>query len=397
MAAATSSRRVRACSPVAVDRDAGFDVAQVARHRLAGGAQLVDAVGEGIVGPNTAGDHVGPVMIETGAQGGDLASTPAIGLLEAIMGRLAHLAAAHTWLTAVAVAARACSAASRSSTSLACHRRRSARPWRLSPLSAPIASSRSRVPATIESLLDWRSRARASSWSARATAAERSGGWPVEDRPMGFDPGDQLALDDERVGVGGQPGIGLSGQSGGHLLGGAAPIGQHPAVVARGDGGGVPGVSGLAGPGLAAVAPVGVEGRAAQQVTALPGAALGAVNRASPSVRHVWAAIPSCCPARTAAGSTARPPWSTLTAKPCWSTRSTVAVVPLTRPSPRRPQRACRSTRSPARYSRSAAQPGPASAGPDSTPAAVRRRRIRSARSSASTWETANAATSSAP
>jgi hypothetical protein len=51
---------------VAVGRDAGLDVPQVAGHRLAGTAELIDPVGEGIISTNAAGDHVGPVMIDMG-------------------------------------------------------------------------------------------------------------------------------------------------------------------------------------------------------------------------------------------------------------------------------------------------------------------------------------------
>ncbi len=51
--------------------------------------------------------------------------------------------------------------------------------------------------------------------------------------------------------------------------------------------GGVPGVGGLTGTGLAGVAPVGVQGGAAEQVAGLPGAALRPVNRARPGVRQV--------------------------------------------------------------------------------------------------------------
>ena len=59
-----------------------------------------------------------------------------------------------------------------------------------------------------------------------------------------------------------------------------------------------------------------------------------------------------------------RPPPSRRTAMPSLLTPVTVAVVPLTSGLPEGPQRAWSSTRSPARYSRSAVHPGPARAGP---------------------------------
>jgi hypothetical protein len=51
--------------------------------------------------------------------------------------------------------------------------------------------------------------------------------------------------------------------------------------------GGVPGVCGLTGTGLAGIAAVGVQGGAAEQVAGLPGAALRPVDRARPGVRNV--------------------------------------------------------------------------------------------------------------
>ncbi len=78
-------------------------------------------------------------------------------------------------------------------------------------------------------------------------------------------------------------------------------------------------------------------------------------------------------------------------------TAVTVAVVPLTSGVPEGPQRAWRSTLSPAWYSRSAVHPGPTRAGPVSAPVAASLARTRSARSSASVCETTRAATCSAP
>jgi hypothetical protein len=77
---------------------------------------------------------------------------------------------------------------------------------------------------------------------------------------MGLDASAQLAVDHEGVAGGGKSDIGLTVEGGGHLFGGAAPIGEHAAVVDRGDGGGVPGMGGLTGAGLSAVAPQGIQG-----------------------------------------------------------------------------------------------------------------------------------------
>ena len=50
-------------------------------------------------------------------------------------------------------------------------------------------------------------------------------------------------------------------------------------------------MGGLAGAGLAGVAPVGVQGGAAEQVAGLPGAALGPVDGTGPGVRQVGRAV----------------------------------------------------------------------------------------------------------
>ena len=91
-------------------------------------------------------------------------------------------------------------------------------------------------------------------------------------------------------------GFGLgSGQGGGDLFGrGALRFGdQASAVVAVVEGlaGGVPGVGGSDGAGLAHIAPVAVQGRGGQQVDLVPGAALDPVDGASPAVRHQRAAV----------------------------------------------------------------------------------------------------------
>src|SRR2546423_1833596 len=73
----------------------------------------------------------------------------------------------------------------------------------------------------------------------------------------------------------------------GPVSGAGSPVGERPAVVARVESGGVPGVGGLAGAGLAGVPAVGVERGGAEKVCVVPGAALGAVDGAGPGVGHV--------------------------------------------------------------------------------------------------------------
>ena len=101
----------------------------------------------------------------------------------------------------------------------------------------------------------------------------------------------QLPVEGPGVAAGGQGGIGLAGQSLGDHFGRVALVGQDPSVVDGDEWFGVPGVGGLAGAGLAGVAPVGVQGGAAQQVAGLPGAALGSVDGPGPRMRHVRGAV----------------------------------------------------------------------------------------------------------
>ena len=122
------------------------------------------------------------------------------------------------------------------------------------------------------------------------------------------DPVAKLAVEGPGVAAGGQGGVGLAGQRVGDLLGGVALVGQDPAVVDGDELGGVPGVGGLAGAGLAGVAPVGVQGGAAQQVAGLPGAALRPVDGAGPGVRQVRGAVLAGALPRSSAGSTASSP-----------------------------------------------------------------------------------------
>ena len=100
----------------------------------------------------------------------------------------------------------------------------------------------------------------------------------------------QLAVEHPRVAAGGHRGIGLAAERVGDLLGPVPLVGQGPAVVDHHPGR-VPGVGGPAGAGLAGVAPVGVQRRAAQQVAGLPGAALGPVDGPGPGVGQVGGAV----------------------------------------------------------------------------------------------------------
>ena len=148
-------------------------------------------------------------------------------------------------------------------------------------------------------------------------------------------------------------GFGLgSGQRGGDLLGrGALRFADQPsAVVAVVEGlaGGVPGVGGSDGAGLAHIAAVAVQGRGGQQVDLVPGAALDPVDGASPGVRHQGRPS-SARPVTTSAGTWATRPVRSSTASPAGVTWRTVRTVPLVsrRPSSRSTW-ACSRMRSPA-------------------------------------------------
>ena len=118
-------------------------------------------------------------------------------------------------------------------------------------------------------------------------ASRRWGGRPASTPSCSAICSRSLTVDDPGVAAGGQGRVRLASQGVGHLLGRPALVGQGTTVVDDHDPGGVPGVGGLAGTGLAGVAPVGVQGGATKQVTGFPGAALGAVDRARPGVGQV--------------------------------------------------------------------------------------------------------------
>ena len=216
----------------------------------------------------------------------------------------------------------------------------------------------------------------------------------------------QLAVDGPRGRCRAAKATGRAGGPGASATTSSCPwpalVGEDAAVVHDGHPGGIPGVGGLAGARLAGVAQVGVQSGTAEKVAGLPGAALGAVDGASPGVGHprraVLAGARSRSPARESDRLLSIMPSRDEPVEPAWSpTVVTVAVVPLTSRLAAPPQRACSSTRSPARYSRSLLHPGPVIAGPARLPLPARRARMRSARSSASVWDTTSAATWSAP
>jgi hypothetical protein len=101
---------------------------------------------------------------------------------------------------------------------------------------------------------------------------------------VGGDDGAQVAIETPGVVGGGHGGVGEAGEGGGHLFGAGAPVGEPATVIPVVEGGGVPGVGGVPGAGLAGVTAVGVEGGGAQEVCVVPGAALGAVDGAGPGV-----------------------------------------------------------------------------------------------------------------
>ena len=117
------------------------------------------------------------------------------------------------------------------------------------------------------------------------------GGSAGQNAPVFGDEFTQLSVEDPRVVSGGQRRIGLARQRVGDLLGPVALVGDDPTVIDHRHPGGVPGVGGPAGAGLAGVAAVGVEGRAAEQVTGLPGAPLGAVDGSRPGVGQVGCSV----------------------------------------------------------------------------------------------------------
>ena len=174
-----------------------------------------------------------------------------------------------------------------SEANLSCNQRRCSLPRRVNPARAPTAASCSAVPEATE--LIWASRPSAACRSlvAAPRAARRSGGRAASTRSCSAIWPAELPVEGPGVAPRRQGRVGLPGQRVGHLFSRAPLVGQGAAVVDDGDPGGVPGVGGLAGTGLAGVAPVGVQGSAAEQVAGFPGAALRPVDRARPGVREV--------------------------------------------------------------------------------------------------------------
>ena len=68
-----------------VDGDGGVEVVEVAGHGSAGVAEPVDAVGQGVIGSDTGGDDLSPVVIEAVLQVDDFGSPPTVDALEALV------------------------------------------------------------------------------------------------------------------------------------------------------------------------------------------------------------------------------------------------------------------------------------------------------------------------
>ena len=137
---------------VAVDGEASVDAFEGDGQCAAGVAEPIDPVGEGIISPDAGGDDFGPVVIEAALQRNDFGSLPPVGLLEAIVGRLLSAqvldggrgeGGGRCCLVGAVTIGGEC----------AHHWWRRPRPWRVSPRSAPMASSRSAVRATADSRL----------------------------------------------------------------------------------------------------------------------------------------------------------------------------------------------------------------------------------------------------
>ena len=62
--------------------DTGVKVLQVGHHGATGVAELVDPIGEGVVGSHACGYHRRPVAVELVAQAGQFGAPPAFGHLE---------------------------------------------------------------------------------------------------------------------------------------------------------------------------------------------------------------------------------------------------------------------------------------------------------------------------
>ena len=247
-------------------------------------AQRFDAVGEGLVGANTAERYVRPVLIEPLPGAFDRTAAPTVLLLVAVVGGLFRCRLASRLALATGPAA-SIAAAWR-----LCNRSSSARRW-ARPVSSEAASERADLVRAVGDA--------ATAFVGRGE--RRSGGGELADGLV------ELASSIGRLTVGAgcgrrsADGVAVDGPGvvdGGH--GRVRDAGRATATSWSGSGSWAsrPPMSTVGkvavfqvwvgwGAGLAGVAAVGVEGGGAEQVGVVPGAALGAVDGACPGVRHV--------------------------------------------------------------------------------------------------------------
>ena len=247
----------------------------------------------GVIGVDTGGDDVGPVVIELVVQSVRSCSSPAFGLSRisrrrpgparsaadppAISSRLARAASARCRSTGELVV-RDGGAVLATATAQARPERRDRRAgWRCGRRRRPCwPTTASPEPARL---------------TAAARASRRSAGRPARTRSCSAICSRscrstvQGSLRAARVGSGWRASAWATSSAGSRWSARIPPWSIGDQLF------GVPGVGGLAGAGLAGVAPVGVQGGAAQQVAGLPGAALGAVDGAGPGVRQVRGAV----------------------------------------------------------------------------------------------------------
>jgi hypothetical protein len=269
-----------------VDWDSGVEVPQVFGRRNASVAELVDAVSERVSCLRASGDDLSPVVVKLAVQAGDVVLPPALGRLEALQDPLFVAQPADAAGNVIPLVPGGASplgvvaqlvlhqAALLSPSS----RQPGQRAHRRQPGGRPGNDCLSVGQAALGCLEVLGRRGK------DFLAANR----PVRQHSFVFgDPLAELAVEDPGVAAGGQGWVGVTGKRPGNLVGRPPLVGEGTAVVDDGDPGGVPGVGGLAGTGLAGVAPVGVQGGAAKQVAGLPGATLRPVDGTGPGVREV--------------------------------------------------------------------------------------------------------------
>ncbi len=269
-----------------VGGDGGFEASEGVVAVVGGVAESVGAVGERVAGSGARDDCGGPVLGELFPEAVDLGPAPAFGAGEGVGVGLGAKEA----VDVVAGGGHRCGGLARPVGG------RSGVPVKPAPFGPPMGSEDAQG-AELVSLAFGSGQVQAGLGllplglvEGVPGPAEVAGpvGWPaVEDVEVLGDLGAETAVGGVGVGDRGQAGVGGSGQGGEDVLVGGAGVGGAAAVVEVDDRGGVPGVGGLAGPGLADVAPEGVEGWCAEQVDGFPRAALGAVDGADPGVGQV--------------------------------------------------------------------------------------------------------------